>query len=1178
MEFFNKMSDFVHLHNHSHYSILDAATTPKELVKAAVADGHPAVALTDHGVMYGVIEFYNAAKDMGIKPIIGMEAYLANGSRFEKSAGKAETKKKNYYHIILLAKNDIGYRNLCKLTSLSHTEGFYYRPRIDKELLEKYSEGLICTSSCMGSSINSLIASGQFDLAMNEARYFRDIFGNDFYMELQNHNIEGDKEVLRDAPRIAKALGNKIIATNDIHYIKKEHAIAHNVLLHIRDASGANGNLPDIYKLRYKVPEFYFKSFKEMQELFKEFPESLSNTLEIAEKCNWKLDGKIAMPIFPIPSSSKATNLDEYLDEIVWEGIKNRYKDINTVVRERTEYELKVIKDMGFSGYFLIVWDFIDAAKRLDVRVGPGRGSAAGSIVAYALGITNIDPLPYNLLFERFLNPERVSMPDIDIDFHDEKRDKVIEYVKQKYGTDAVAQIVTFGKLSTKAVITDVGRVLGIELSKVKEITKVIPTIQGKVLEISKAVDLPELRWLKETDDTRIKDLVEFSKLLENKIRQTGIHAAGVVIAPGNITDYVPIYKSNDKENGSIDIATQYAMSELEKAGLLKMDFLGLKTLSIIDYTLDMIEKNHNLKIDIEQIDFNDQKVYDLISNGDTLAIFQFESQGMQEYLKRLRPHNLEEITAMNALYRPGPMDNIPDFIDRKHGRKKIEYLHPLMEKVLDKTYGIIVYQEQVMELVQVLGNFTLGQADMMRRAMGKKNEEIMFKLKSDFSEGARKNGLDDSISGEIFELIFKFAKYGFNKSHSVAYSYLAYQTAWLKTYYTAEFLAANMSAELLDQDKIVELRDEATKFGIELLPPEINSSKAKFTVKNNKIYFGLAGTKNVGISVVESIEIAREEGKFTSFFDFVVRVDLNRNRENQHKEKLSDIKLVNRRTLEALICAGAFDTIADGKRRALFESIDTALAYAKAYNESNTSMMDSLFGSDVKAQIVEPQLPNVPEWEEKERLAKEKEFLNFYVTGHPLNQFEPHLKSLATFKLSDYESLSESRSVIVCGMIKDIRKRRDKKDRQIAFIMLEDFWGKAELIFWSDAYSQFERHLETDNIIVVTGKAEASDEAIKITVDKVFNVEEAVNELAKSFAITVDLDKVSIEQIESAYKLMVNDNSSNKGKIYFNLKSTDKALNKRYLSYNLSINLNLSVFNKLIELFGAANVRLSQF
>ncbi len=1168
------MSDFVHLHNHTHYSILDAVSTPAELVAAAVADGQPAVALTDHGVMYGLVDFYNAAKEQGIKPIIGMEAYLANGSRFDKSAGKSETKKKNYYHIILLVKNDIGYRNLCKLSSLAHTEGFYYRPRIDKELLEKYSEGLICTTACIGGSVNSLIAAGQFDLAMNEARYFRDIFGDDFYLELQNHNIEGDREILRDAPRIAKALGNKIIATNDIHYIKKEHAIAHNVLLHIRDASGTNGNLPDIYKLRYKVPEFYFKTYYQMQELFKEFPESLSNTMEIAEKCNWKLNSTLAMPIFPIPISSKAANLDEYLEEIVWQGIYKRYPNYDDKIKDRTAFELKVIKDMGFSGYFLIVWDFIDAARNLGVRVGPGRGSAAGSIVAYALGITNIDPLPYNLLFERFLNPERVSMPDIDIDFHDEKRDKVIDYVKQKYGENAVAQIVTFGKLSSKAVLTDVGRVLGIELSKIKEITKAIPTIRGKVLEIAKAVELPELRWIKESEDSRIKDLIEFSKLLENRIRQTGIHAAGVVIAPGNITDYVPVYKSNDKDNGSIDIATQFAMSELEKAGLLKMDFLGLKTLSIIDNTLEMIEKNHNLKIEIEDIDFNDKKVYDLISNGDTLAIFQFESQGMQEYLKRLKPNNLEEITAMNALYRPGPMDNIPDFIDRKFGRKKIEYLHPLMESVLDKTYGIIVYQEQVMQLVQVIGNFSLGQADMMRRAMGKKKPEIMMKLKSEFSDGAKQNGLDDKTSGEIFDLIVKFAEYGFNKSHSVAYSYLAYQTAWLKTHYTAEYLAANMSAEIEDQDQIVELRDEAKKFGIELLAPDINSSKAKFTVKGNKIYFGLAGIKNVGISVVDSLEIAREKGHFKTFFDFVVRVDLNINKNNFKEVKSHDIKTVNRRTLEALICSGAFDSICNNKRKALFDSIDTALAYAKAYNESNSSSMDSLFGGDVQAQIVEPTLPNVTDWDDKERLAKEKEFLNFYVSGHPLNQYEAHVKSLSTFKLSDWESLQEGKAVIVCGMIKDIRKRRDKRDRQIAFIMLEDFWSKAECIFWSDTYTNYEKYLENENIIVITGKAEAADEVVKITVDKVFSIEEAVAELAKSYVLTIDLDKTTVESMNEVHKLITNNTSSN-GRVYFHIKNQDASYRKKYIAYNLPVKINNEVFTKLISILGIANVRL---
>jgi len=720
------MRDFVHLHNHTHYSILDATCTPKELVDAAVKDGQQAVALTEHGVMFSALEFYNYAKKSGIKPLIGMEAYIASGSRFEKISGKSKDKKhRNYYHLILLAKDIRGYKNLLKITTIAHKEGFYYKPRIDKEILELHKDGLIACSACIGGVINGHLVAGEFEKAYNEALYYKNLFGDDFYVELQSHELPEDKVVLSEAPRIARELGIKLVASNDVHYISKEHAIAHNVFLLIKDSSAANSGTLNINDLRYRTSEMYFKSREQMNALFRDFPEALDSTIEIANKCDIEFKEQLFMPDFQIPKSSAAETLAAYLREITIEGMEKRYSmkfdELGEDIRSRVNYELDVIETMKFPGYFLIVWDFVRAARELGVSVGPGRGSAAGSLVAYALGITNVNPLDYDLLFERFLNPERYSMPDIDIDFSDEGREKVIEYVRNKYGQDSVAMICTFGKLSSKSVLTDVGRVLGVPLSTVKDVTKKIPVFRGKVKPLKDAFDMAELGWIKNTDDPIVSKWRDYSLLLEDKIRSVGTHAAGVVIAPGDISNYVPLFVSPNLKKQNVDYATQYSMNELEKAGLLKMDFLGLRTLSIIDHTLDQIYLNHKVKIDVDAIDFHDKETYDLISSGRTTGIFQFESGGMQDYLKKLKPKSLEELTAMNALYRPGPMDNIPEYIDRKFGRKPIKYLHPIMEKSLKPTYGIIVYQEQVMQLVRDIAGFSLGQADILRRAMGKK-------------------------------------------------------------------------------------------------------------------------------------------------------------------------------------------------------------------------------------------------------------------------------------------------------------------------------------------------------------------------------------------------------------------------------------------------------------------------
>ena len=893
------------------------------------------------------------------------------------------------------------------------------------------------------------------------------------------------------------------------------------------------------------------------KKLFPEFPEALTNTVEIAEKCNVEMPKTLHMPVFPIPETSKATNLDEYLEELTYEGLREKYPEITDDIDKRAKYELGVIKQMGFPGYFLIVWDFIRAAKELGVRVGPGRGSAAGSLVAYALSITNVDPLPYDLLFERFLNPERVSMPDIDIDFADDKRDRVIEYVKEKYGANAVSMIITFGTLSTKAALKDIGRVLGIDHNKINDINKKIPVKGGKPMKLAEAVKLPELKKFID-DDPKLNRLIEFGKILEGKNRNTGTHAAGVVIAPDELTEFILIYQSPKSKGQSVEVASQFTKDETEEAGLLKMDFLGLKTLGIIEDALIMIKNNTGVYIEIDDIDFEDKETYDMLGSGKTLAIFQFESGGMQEYLRQLKPRNLEELTAMNALYRPGPMENIPTFIDRKFGRKPIEYLHPIMEQSLKNTYGIIVYQEQVMQLVQHIAGFTLGQADILRRAMGKKKKALMDAQKPAFIKGAAEHGISEKLALEIFELIEKFASYGFNKSHSLAYSYLAYQTAWLKAHYPAEFLAANMTAEMNDQNKVVELIDEAKSFGIEVLPPDINKSIATFNAVGKEIYFGLAGLRNVGVPAVEGIIESRNEQEFSSFFDFVARVDKGH---------------VNRRAIEALICAGAFDKLGTGHRAALLASIDSALDYAKAFYQSQNSQMDSLFGDVAEMKLSEPAVAEVEKWTEKERLEHEKEVLNFYVSGHPLKRFLPYINSFSSLNLGDKNSKLIGQQVMICGFIDEVSEKRSKNNKMFAILTFEDFSGKAEAIIWPNTYKKCAHNVDKDKVVIITGKAEVENDKMKVYVDELMPVDEALSTYAKGYKIWVDLNRDDMIMPIETMKSTLCGNQGKGVRIMFNIYDASNGYRNMLLAEDVKIPLNHETVKKLMKLFGQKNV-----
>lgn len=1148
------MAEFVHLHNHSHYSLLDAIATPEQLVTAAASDGQPAVALTDHGVMFGCMEFYFAAKKHGIKPILGCEVYLAVGSRFEKIAPNRHNQTRNYHHLVLLAKNAVGYRNLCKLVSLAHTEGYYYKPRIDRELLTQYHEGLIALSACLAGPVNEPLLRGDLETAEANARWFKDLFGNDWYIELQDHGLPDDRVVLEQAPRIARKLGIELVATNDCHYIHPKHAIAHNVHLLIKDVNASNAGTFDITQLRYRVPEMYFKTADQMHALFRNFPEAIENTLAIADKVCFEPSFSPQMPVFPIPPESSAKTLDEYLEELTMLGLKRRYSTLTNEIIERATFELSVIKRMGYSGYFLIVQDFIAAARQRGISVGPGRGSAAGSLVAYALGITNIDPLKHDLLFERFLNPDRVSLPDIDVDFNDERRDEVIEYVRDKYGADAVAQIITFGTLSARQVIKDVGRVLGIAPSTINAITEKIPVVLGKTTKLSEALNLPELRWLRDSDDPKLQQLIEYSLVLEGLARNTSVHAAGVVIAPGPITDYVPVYKAPSTNV----VTTQYTMKELEAVGLLKMDFLGLATLSIIDRTLEQIKENYGITLDLDAIDYDDQRVYEMLGEGHTLAVFQFESEKMTEYLRQLKPRNLEELTAMNALYRPGPMDNIPEFIDRKFGRKPIEYLHPLMERRLKNTYGIIVYQEQVMQLVQDLAGFTLAQADTLRRAMGKKDNKLMAEQRQAFIEGAyRTNGIEPKLAGEIFDLIQKFASYGFNKSHSVAYAYLAYQTAWLKRYYTAEFLAANMTAELGKLDKINALIAEAQKFGITVLPPNVNQSNTTFRATSpTTIVFGLAAIKNVGIPAVESIIQAREKGgPFLSLFDFCRRVDT---------------RLVNKRALEALIASGALDELG-GHRAQLYAALDLALDYAKSVTSTGPGM-ESLFDSASVA-LPEPPLPEAEPWSREEQLRREHEVLNFFVSGHPLDDYRLIVQAIATVQLGKCERIGSGTIVRCCGLITNVKTRLDKNERTIAFATLEDFSGIGELILWSSTYEQCAEYIREGALVVAIGKFENRDEIAlpRIIVDELFPLDSAYDRIRTLHIRLPDSANPSI----LAQLLPLDNSSTQRIDVVITLTDGDQ-YRSRYLIPKFPFKLDRLSLARIESLVGRENVRLS--
>lgn len=1060
-----------------------------------------ALAITDHGVMYGAMEFYNKAKKAGIKPILGCEAYIVTkGSRFDKNKdsseldtilgkdkngnqiGKLSKRKSNYNHLVLLAKDLEGYNNLVKLCSIGHTEGFYYKPRIDTDILKKHSKGLVCLSACAGGVVSSHILRDDLEAAKEAAIIYKEIFGSDFYLEIQNHGMEIEAKIRAHVPSLAKELGLKIIATNDIHYIKYEHHIPHNLYLYIntdlsKDKEGKNLETD----LRYETDQVYFKSPEEMCELFKDYPEAIKSTLEVAEKCNLELPTNVYhMPKFPIPTEANVKTLDEYLDKLSFEGLSEKIQNVTDVETERLKTELEVIKKMNFSGYFLIVADFVNHSKQKGIYVGPGRGSAAGSLVCYALGITNVNPLDYNLLFERFLNPERVSMPDIDIDFQDDKRDEVINYSREKYGANSVSQIVTFNKLKTKAVLKDVGRVLNYPFDTINEITKHVPSIFGKIKSLTDCYkEIPDFKNYFDQSKER-KKLLDYAIVLENLNKNVSMHASGVVIAPSEISDYVPIAKAPQQDS---QYMTQYDMKMLEDAGLIKMDFLGLKELKILQQAVDLIKKRHNVYINPDKLPLDDSKTYDLFSSGNTVGIFQFSKPKMREYLAKLKPKNINDLAAMNALYRPGPMDLIPDFIERKHGRKDVTYLHNDMEPVLNETYGIIVYQEQVMQLVRVIAGYSLAKADLVRRAMGKKDEKLMKEQEEEFIKGAAEKGYNKKTAKEIFKLILKFADYGFNKSHSVAYSILAYYTAYLKTHYTLEFMTSQLNCRYGDMDEMVLLINDCKKMKISVGLPDVNICFSEFTINPNKekeILFGLTAIKNVGRTAVDNIIKERtENGEFKSFVDFCSRIDS---------------RVVNKKTIESLIYSGAFDNI-DSNRKKLFdhfEGIMQKYAARKNEHEGQSNLFAGIKNKTPKNDILAG-LSGYRDWSDREKLSNEKSVLGLYISSHPLNDYENEITRQATFRFGDFNDMeaeemdfNKLQRVKMCGIINDLKLKQSKKGNRFAVFMLEDFTGQGECVVFPKTYEEYKEILRNDMIVSIVGKAEENGNSIKVLVDEI--------------------------------------------------------------------------------------------
>ncbi|MDP3041789.1 MAG: DNA polymerase III subunit alpha [Candidatus Omnitrophota bacterium] len=1087
-------SEFVHLHLHTQYSLLDGACRIPEILAIAKSFKMDSLAITDHGSMFGAIDFYLEAQKTGIKPIIGCEVYVAPQSRLEKKSGGIEDAAN---HLILLARNEEGYHNLMKLVSIGYLEGFYYRPRIDKEVLAQHAAGLIGLSACLKGEIPCLILQKRFNDAIKAADTYQNILGKgNFYLEIQGNSIPEQKIVNTGMIKISGELGIPLVATNDVHYPTKDRAAAHEALLCIQTQT----TLDDPKHMRFQTEEFYFTSPEEMKKLFSECPEALKNTLEIASRCNLELDfTQMHLPKYSPPGGK---NKEEFLLELCEKGLTEKNLEHNPEAQKRLDHELKIIRHMGFISYFLIVWDFIAYAKSQSIPVGPGRGSAAGSLVSYLLGITDLNPLKYGLLFERFLNPERMGLPDIDIDFCYERRQEVIDYVTNKYGQENVAQIITFGTMQARAVIRDVGRVMAIPYAEVDRIAKLIPAELEMTLK--KALESePELNNLYK-NNPQITKLISIALSLEGLNRHASVHAAGVIIADKPLSNYMPVFKTGDDQ-----ITTGYSMGTLEKIGLLKVDFLGLRTLTVIDETLKLIKKIRGIQIDFEKLPLDDQNTYKLLASSHTIGIFQVESSGMRDLLKKLIPERFEDLIALLALYRPGPIGSgmLDDFMKRKHGIIPIKYEHPKLESILKETYGIMVYQEQIMQIASVLAGFSLAQADILRKAMGKKIPEVMEKERNNFLSGCVKNGIKESTAGKIFDLIEYFSGYGFNKSHSTAYALISYRTAYLKANYPVEFMTALLTSERDNTDKIVEYVNESLRMGLKVQPPDINESEALFKVADEStIRFGLLAIKNVGRGAAESIVRQREKLKFKSLEDLCQRIDL---------------RLANRKVLESLIKCGALDYFGVGRAK-MFASLDIILEGAQKIQKEKSSGQLSFFDQTLKNNGFGKTTNNLidcQEWPEPQLLAFEKDVLGFYVSGHPLARYAHQLKRFVSCSTANLHEHKDQDIIKIVGLIVKIKHTVTRvKQEKMAILKLEDLSGAVEILVFPRAFAKISSHIQANTIVHIRGVLDLKEETPKIIAEDLFPFEEIYKLIT---AININLSGIRENIFESLKTLL---------------------------------------------------------
>ncbi len=1154
------MTDFVHLHTHTEFSLLDGAATIKKLIAKTKELGMTSIAITDHGAMYGVVDFYKEAIKNDIKPIIGCEVYVAPRSRFDKTYGVDS----RYNHLILLAENEVGYKNLIKIVTAGFVDGFYYKPRVDFELLSENKEGLIVLSACLAGALPRAILDSGYDEAKKIAKKYIDVFGKDnYFIEIQDHGIADQKRSNPELIRLAHELGVGLVATNDIHYVEKQDAEAQDVLMCIQ----MDRTVDDPERMKFETEEFYLKSPDEMEELFSYIPEALENTAKIAQRCNVEFDFKTRhLPSYAVPDGKEHY---EYLRELCFAGLDARYENPGDDLKERLEYELGVIKGMGFVDYFLIVWDFINYAKKNGVMVGPGRGSAAGSIVSYTLAITDIDPIRYNLLFERFLNPERVSMPDIDVDFAPEGRQKVINYVVEKYGADKVSQIITFGTLKAKLCIRDVGRALNIPYAEVDRVAKYVPN--DLKMTIDKALEVStDLRDLYDADP-KIKKLIDTAKKLEGLPRHKSTHAAGVVITEEPTVNYIPL-QTNDEA-----VTTQFVKDTVEELGLLKMDFLGLKNLTIIENAVNIIEKTRGIKLDMSRISYDLKEVYENISTGNTDGVFQIESAGMKSFMQELKPTSLEDIIAGISLYRPGPMDSIPLYVNNKNNPDKITYKHPLLKDILEVTYGCMVYQEQVMQIVRNLAGYSLGQADLMRRVISKKKMEqmeierqnfIYGKVDEDGKEvikGCINNGIDEKIAIKIFDEIYEFANYAFNKSHAAAYAYITYQTAYLKTFYPIEFMASLISSAD-DTDKANAYIQNAKRMGIEICPPDINKSTDSFTVEGNSIRFGLSAVKNVGRNfIIKLVEEREQNGIFSSFSDFVARmID----------------KEINKRAIEGLIMCGAFDSLGI-KRSQLMEVYEEAISAENDSRKGNVSGQITLFDDDTETNEIE--LPDIAEFSKSEILRMEKETIGMYLSGHPIEEYVEKIEKITEYNIGSVTSafekddegnvtvlddtVKDGMQIKLCGIISTRKNKITRSNSQMAFVTIEDMFGAIESLVFPKVLKDYSHILNEGKIVVIEGRLSLrDDEEPKLICERAYDISD-IRQMPKRVFIKIpEKDNSAIERLNACVK-----NFPGKVPVTFYIESTKERIDCPQV---MNLSADDECMRMLSDCFGEENVK----